>query len=79
MTQRQHTGKAYDWNQARLNRINAAQTQSALAFARAQGMKARAISDPPTQMDLSLRFPFPGHRTCAEWTRFEAQQERRRG
>jgi hypothetical protein len=37
------------------------------AIARVQGMKARAELEPPTQIDLSQRFPYPGHRTCAEW------------
>lgn len=42
--------------------------QTDLATARVQGIKAATIANGPTQMDLRLRFPFPGHRTCAEWT-----------
>lgn len=48
-------------------RLEAAIAGSKSAILRVQGIKIRAQMDPPTQMDLSLRFPFPGHRTVAEW------------
>lgn len=49
------------------HRLEAAIAGSKEAMLRVQGMKARAIADPPTQIDVNQRFPYPGHRTCAEW------------
>lgn len=57
-------------------RVRTAQVQSDLATARLQGMKARAKDNPPTAAKGG--FPYPA-RTCAEWTRYEAWQARRRG
>jgi hypothetical protein len=72
---KQATGRAYDWDQQRLNRIRTAQVASDLATARLQGMKARAKLCPPQA--ASGTFPFGHARTCAEWRPFETWQERR--
>jgi hypothetical protein len=77
-TPRQSTERAHDWDQDKLNHVRRALRQSGFAVARVQGMKARAISEPPTQIAIRP-FPYPGHRTCAQWTRFEAMTERRDG
>jgi hypothetical protein len=49
------------------HRLEAAIAASKASILRVQMMKARAIAEPPTQIDLSVRFPYPGHRTCADW------------
>jgi hypothetical protein len=71
---KQATGRAYDWEQQRLNGIRTAQIRSDLSTARLQGMKARAKLDPPRPVEG--KFPYPA-RTCAEWRPFETWQERR--
>jgi len=51
------------FDQHRMNRLVHAHRGTALATARLQGMKQRgryAKAAPPG-------FPYPGHRTCAEW------------
>lgn len=49
------------------HRLEEAIAASESAILRVQGMKIRAALNPPTQIDLTLRFPYAGHRTCAEW------------
>jgi hypothetical protein len=46
-------------------RLEAAHAGSKSAMLRVQGMKIRALIDPPKR--VTGTFPFPGHRTCAEW------------
>jgi hypothetical protein len=48
------------------HRLEAAIAGSKSAILRVQGMKIRALLDPPTQIAIRP-FPYPGHRTCAEW------------
>ena len=73
MSLRQSTGRAHDWDQDRLNRIRRAMIESERAFARVQGMNARA------KLGLSTAavggFPYRA-RTCAEWTPLDAKLSR---
>jgi hypothetical protein len=48
------------------HRLEAALEGSKNAALRVQGMKIRALLSPPTQIEIRP-FPYPGHRTCAEW------------
>lgn len=46
-------------------KLRYAKRESEYAIARLQGMKVRAASNPPTQIDVNQRFPYPA-RTCAQ-------------
>lgn len=49
------------------HRLEAAIAGSKSATLRVQGIKAATAANPPTQINLDQRFPYPGHRTCADW------------
>lgn len=57
ITSKHSTGRAHNWDQDRLNRINAAKLGSELTFARVAGMRTRARLTPPPGGNgrLSLR------------------------
>lgn len=68
------TGREFDWDQDRLNKINTAQLASELTASRYQGMKLRAELDPPRA--ATGGFPYAA-RNCAEWNWFDLTEEER--